>query len=219
MPAMKSIAGLNIAIVDYQLGNLFSVKRACEKIGCSPLVTSSPDDIYRADAIILPGVGAFKAAMDNMESTGLKHACIEFVKKGKPLMGVCLGMQLLFDSSEEFEYCNGLGIINGTVKKFAADREKNVKVPQIAWNTISSPTSGNWETSPFSGLKQNEFMYFVHSFYGVPSDANVVLSETIYHNTTYCSSIQADNVFATQFHPEKSGEKGVLIYKNWIEQI
>lgn len=218
---MTSVQQIKVAIVDYQLGNLFSVQHACEKMGCSPIITSNPEEIMKVDGIILPGVGAFKAAMDNLKNTGLEQALIEFVKTGKPLMGVCLGMQLLFESSEEFEHCSGLALVPGVVKKFSSDLASNVKVPQIAWNTIQSPdNSTGWNSSPLKGTKQNEFMYFVHSYYAIPTQEDYVLTQTTYHHhLNYCSAVMKENIFATQFHPEKSGDNGLLIYKNWFDLI
>lgn len=174
-----------------------------------------------SDGIILPGVGAFKPAMDNLKSNGLAQALVSFVQAGKPLMGVCLGMQLLFDNSEEFEYCDGLALVPGVIKRFNSDLALNIKVPQISWNTIHYPeNSKNWDFSPLKGIKQSEFMYFVHSFYAIPSQENHILAQTTYHHhLNYCSAVMKDNIFATQFHPEKSGENGLLIYKNWFELI
>lgn len=217
---MTLISKLKITIVDYQLGNLFSVKHACEKMDCIPRISSSPEDILNSDGIILPGVGAFKAAMTNLTGNGLDQALIEYIKLGKPLMGVCLGMQLLFEYSEEFGYCQGLGVIPGMVSKFNIDISQNIKVPQIAWNTIKSPDNlTTWDDTPLVGVEQNEFMYFVHSFYAKPTNSAHILAKTTYHNTTYCSAVKSGNVFATQFHPEKSGSRGLLIYKNWFNQI
>lgn len=220
MQGLISIEQLNIAIVDYQLGNLFSVRHACEKIGCSPLVTSKPEDIIHADAIILPGVGAFKAAMNYLQQSGIEVALAEIVKSGKPLMGVCLGMQLLFESSEEFEYSRGLSFLPGAVKKFNFDGKVDAKVPQIAWNQIRKVRpEDQWEMDVLSGIRQNEFMYFVHSFYVIPEKAQHILTITTYHDINYCSSVLHENIFATQFHPEKSGQRGLLIYQNWLNSL
>lgn len=206
----------NIVIVDYHLGNLFSVKQACDTIGINARVSSSKVDIEDADALILPGVGAFIEAMQNLEQLGLIDPLKKSVQQGKPLFGVCLGLQLLFTRSEEFGSGLGLDLISGTIKKFppTSAQGSKVKVPQIAWNTIYRDTQ-NWQNSPLFDVPENEFMYFVHSYFVEPKDSSCVLTKTNYEGLEYCSSVLQDNIFATQFHPEKSAEKGLAIYKNW----
>ncbi len=214
------LRNLNIAIVDYQLGNLFSVKHACKRLGYEPEITSDPERVYGADAVILPGVGAFKAAMDNLTHSGLAEAITTVVRQGKPFMGVCLGMQLLFETSEEFEASAGLGLLPGRVEKLPADPERNVKVPQIAWNTIARPQGReSWSDTPLAAVDERAYMYFVHSYYVRPTRAEDRLTETTYGGFTYCSAVSRDNIFATQFHPEKSGETGLMIYANWFKRI
>lgn len=208
---------IKIAIIDYNLGNLFSVYRACEMAGVVPEITSNPQDLLMADAAILPGVGAFKAAMLNLKSNGMNDAILEFVRKGKPFLGICLGLQLLFDSSEEFENAEGLGLIRGDVRKFQFE-DSSINVPQITWNSIQQKNL-EWENTPLMGIRNKEYLYFVHSYFVVPSSSDIVLTETSYHDFTYCSAIKQDNIFATQFHPEKSGPIGLRIYKNWINQL
>jgi len=207
-----------IAIIDYQLGNLFSVKQACEYLGHSATITTKPEDILASDYAILPGVGAFGDAMENLDKFGLTSAIHEFVKKGKPMMGVCLGLQLLLDSSDEFGSTKGLNILQGTVKKFPLQviDGHSYKVPQIQWNTIQEPQPDKWGNTPLQCCKSGDFVYFVHSFYAEPTDNQYILSTTRYGNFEYCSSVLKDNVFATQFHPEKSGLYGVNIYKEWL---
>lgn len=218
---MSSNRKLNLVLVDYQLGNIFSVRHACEKLGYSASISSDPDEIYKADAIILPGVGAFKTAMDNLAANDLIEAICDFVSLGKPLMGVCLGMQLLFESSEEFGDSKGLGLIHGNVKKFQTDIHANVKVPQIGWNSISPPDEdlNVWKNTPFSDFNENTFMYFVHSYFVSPENKSLTLAQTIYHQTIYCSAIISNNIFAVQFHPEKSGIEGLKIYDNWLTNL
>lgn len=205
-----------VVIVDYQMSNLFSVVRAIEQIGHSPIVSNSPEEIVLADALILPGVGAFKAAMDNLEKLALVAPIKAFMESGKPFMGVCLGLQLLFEESDEFGKHNGLGVIKGAVKKFVQSQEGKEKIPQINWNTIQSTSNNGWKNTPLMHLKEKAYMYFVHSYYVVPTKQEVVLSSTTYCGIEYCSSIKQNNIFATQFHPEKSGELGLEIYKNWL---
>lgn len=209
----------NVVIVDYQLGNLFSVKQACEYLGHEARVSHKPEDIKNADYVILPGVGAFGDAMKNLNEFGLSAAIQDHVKAGKPFMGVCLGLQLLLTESEEFGTTKGLNIIPGKVKKFRPIEIDGYthKVPQIQWNTISEPASAKWQSSPLRCCKPGDFMYFVHSFYAEPDDKKYVLCTTTYADNEYCSAVLKDNVFATQFHPEKSSLYGLNIYKDWFD--
>ena len=214
--------GKNVVIIDYQLGNLFSVQQACEYLGHKAIVSHAPEVLLKADYVILPGVGAFKDAMDNLKKFGLYDAILEYVRSGKPFMGVCLGLQLLLTESEEFGTTQGLNLIPGKVKKFRTQQEFNsevLKVPQIQWNTISVPENKNWKNSPLDKCQPGDFMYFVHSYYAAPESEEHVLSKTNYGNLQYCSSVLKDNVFATQFHPEKSGLHGVAIYQEWFNQF
>ena len=206
-----------ILVVDYQMSNLFSVLRAIEKEGYTPKLTSDPDKITSAKALILPGVGAFKAAMDNLRHLDLVDPIIDFIQSGKPFMGVCLGLHLLFEESEEFGIHKGLGIIQGRVKKFQSRKGFQDSIPQIKWNNIN-PLSLSWQESPLKGINKNAWMYFVHSYFVEPLDKNIILSETEYCGISYCSSILQNNIFATQFHPEKSGKEGLKIYKNWLSR-
>lgn len=206
-----------ITIIDYQISNLFSVKHACEYLGLEAEITSDPSKLLSSDAAILPGVGAFGDAMHNLKTLDLIVPIKEFISSGKPFMGICLGMQLLFTTSEEFGTHEGLNIIPGTVTRFPAKNTKGetVRVPQIGWNQIYEPRKGAWEKSPLRTLPDRAFMYFVHSYFVTPRDKDVVLSLAEYEGVEYCSSLLYKNVFATQFHPEKSGEEGVKIYSNW----
>jgi glutamine amidotransferase len=204
-----------VIIIDYHLGNLFSVKQACDTVGMMADISDNSEEILNADALILPGVGAFNEAMNNLSRLGLKETIMNKVSHGTPLFGVCLGQQLLFTESEEFGATKGLDIVSGVIKRFPEMHlGEKIRVPHIAWNTIETAEQ-NWKSSPFNGLYESEYMYFVHSYYVVPSDNKVILSNTNYDGIQFCSSIQKNNVFATQFHPEKSGEKGISIYKNW----
>lgn len=206
-----------VVIVDYQLGNLFSVKQVLDNINLDVTISSNPSDIITADAIILPGVGAFKDAMDNLNGMGLVEPIKFFIKSGKPFLGICLGLQLLFTDSEEFGSAEGLNVIKGKVKRFA-NRSANghvVKVPQIAWNAIQAVNHRTWMDTPLNDTMEYADMYFVHSFYVVPEDESVILTKTEYGGLSYASSIYKDNIFACQFHPEKSGNEGIDIYRNW----
>lgn len=207
---------MKLVIIDYQLGNLFSVRQACVNLGYTPEISGDPQKVAEADALILPGVGAFAAAMDTLRSTGLADAILESVAGGKPLMGVCLGLQLLFERSEEFESAAGLGLIPGMIRRLPTENGR--RVPQIAWNQIHAAKQ-TWEGTPLKDVQSGDYMYFVHSYYVDPSDKGCVLTETEYDGFRYCSAVLKNNIFATQFHPEKSGAPGLTIYKNWLEAI
>lgn len=213
---MQSIK--KVVIIDYSLGNLFSVKQACSAVGISAEISSDRDAVMGADALILPGVGAFPEAMENLRQSNLIDALTEKVKGGTPLFGVCLGQQLLFSDSEELGYSKGLNLLEGTIKRFSNSSEhEKVRVPQIAWNRISNHNK-SWSNTPLKDLDDGEFMYFVHSYYAVPRNEANILSTTYYGGIQYCSAIKYNNIFATQFHPEKSAGRGLSIYKNWAEQ-
>lgn len=206
----------DVVIIDYQLGNLFSVNQACIYFGLTPKITNDIKIILNAKAIILPGVGAFGDAMHNLNKLDLISPIKDFAASGKPVFGICLGMQLLFEESEEFGINSGLGIIPGFVKRFPDHHNGNkLRIPYIGWNPIFNH-SLTWHKTPLENIEQNEYMYFVHSFYAQPSDNEDILSYSVHKSFEYCSSIQNKNIFATQFHPEKSALKGLDIYKNWI---
>jgi glutamine amidotransferase len=208
-----------VVIIDYRLGNLFSVKEALKNIGLEPIISSNPIDIRNADALVLPGVGAFSDAMKNLKNLGLVDVIKESVCEGKPFLGICLGMQMLFEKSEEFGESDGLGIIKGKVKKFPEETcgNKRLKVPQISWNSIYPSTFRTWKGTPLEEIKVGEDFYFVHSLYVDPKDVNVILTITNYGSTSYASSILINNIFACQFHPEKSSLEGLKVYKNWAK--
>lgn len=204
-----------VVIIDYQLGNLFSVKQACDTVGMDAKISSDREDVLNADALILPGVGAFIEAMNNLEKLDLVTAIKEKTTKGIPLFGICLGQQLLFTNSEEFGAGYGLDLIPGVIKKFPAKyHEIKIKVPHIAWNKIYT-NQQEWGKTSLQELNNNEFMYFIHSYYVEPTNNDCILTKTNYSGIEFCSSVLINNIFATQFHPEKSGEKGLSIYRNW----
>ena len=206
---------MDVAIIDYKMSNLFSVQAACENVGLSSTITYDKNEILDAKVAILPGVGAFGEAMKYLSDLKLDDTIFQFVDSGKPFVGICLGLQLLFDSSEEFGDYSGLGLIKGKVKKFKFYSYNSTKypVPQIGWNKISRNGS-SWENTLLCKNTNDDFMYFVHSYFVEPENDNIMLSKTTYGNNEYCSSIQQNNIFACQFHPEKSGEIGINIYKN-----
>lgn len=205
----------NVIIIDYQLGNLYSVKQACDTIGINAKISCEEDDILNADALILPGVGAFNEAMSNLKKLNLDLAIIQKVKSGVPIFGICLGLQLLFTESEEFGAGMGLDLISGVIKRFPEQyQNRKIRVPQIAWNTIYNQEQ-DWKKTALREIKNNDFMYFIHSYYVEPKDKNNILTLTNYDGIEFCSSVNYQNIFATQFHPEKSSDKGISIYKNW----
>ena len=218
---MSGTGQVQVAIVDYGMGNLFSVKQACEHVGMQASITASADEILAADAVILPGVGAFGDAMAALTRLGVVEVLLEVAGSGRPLVGICLGMQLLMTESHEFGHHKGLGLIEGEVVRFEAPRScsTTLKVPQVGWNRIVVTGSGSWKSSCLEGLRDGEFMYFVHSFYAKPIDTSVVLATSRYGHIEFCSSLRRENIFGCQFHPERSGPRGVLIYRNLSMQI
>ena len=204
-----------VVIIDYQLGNLFSVKQACDTVGINAEISSNREDILNADALILPGVGAFIEAMNNLKKFSLDTAIQNKVNGGTPIFGICLGQQLLFTESEEFGAGKGLDLISGIIKRFPETfEERKVKVPHIAWNTIFK-LNQEWDITALKDLNNNDFMYFIHSYYVKPKYDDCILTLTNYDGIEFCSAILRNNIFATQFHPEKSADKGISIYKNW----
>lgn len=199
-----------IVIVDYGMGNLRSVQKGLEKVGTSPVISGDPETVSRADKIVLPGVGAFRDAMTELRRCRLVDPLRDAVAAGTPLLGICLGLQLLFDVSYEGEEYRGLGVLPGKVVRFDLPRE--YKIPHMGWNQamIRRPAP------ILRGIEEGDYFYFVHSYYVVPEDKAVVAIETDYHRP-FCSMIWRDNLFATQFHPEKSQAKGLLILENFAQ--
>lgn len=191
-----------IAVIDYGAGNVGSVKKALDFLEVKNKITCNPEDIARAERIVLPGVGSFGDAMKNLEKRGLINPIKESIKDGKPFLGICLGMQILFEKSDESPGVKGLSIFEGEVVKF-----KKGKVPQIGWNRI------NTDKTEFLG--NGGFVYFVNSYYVIPKDISIVASNTDYGVVEFVSAIQKDNVLAVQFHPEKSGIYGLEILVRW----
>ncbi len=197
-----------IAIIDYGMGNLRSVQKAFEAVGHPADVTGDPDLVRRADKVILPGVGAFADAIAELRRTGLGEAFVDCVRSGKPCLGVCLGLQLLFDASEEDGFHAGLGLLPGRVVRFAARPE--LKIPHMGWNTLRI-----LRPCPLlSGLGPEPSVYFVHSYYAVPSDPSDLAAECDYPNP-FAAVVRRDNLMACQFHPEKSQRVGLSMYANF----
>jgi len=210
-----------IAIIDYNMGNLFSVNQACINVGLKPVITNEKKTISNASAIILPGVGSFGEAMKNLIDLDLIDTIKDVIFENKPFLGICLGFQLLFSESEEFGYTKGLGIFKGKVKKFnnGFHKGRKIKVPQIGWNQIFPYDQIKWKNSLLNGVNFGEYMYFVHSFYVDTNENKFILSKTNYEGHEYCSSIQNNNLFASQFHPEKSASEGIKIFHNFAKLI
>ena len=213
-----------ISIIDYGMGNLFSVAQACEHAGMDPVITSDRSVIHASNAAILPGVGAFKDAMDYLQKMDLVEPIKDFIASGKPFMGICLGMQLLMSESEEFGHHKGLDIIKGDVARLRdKDSEgKGNKIPHVGWNRIRASRGDGfegWTGTPLEGVNDGEFMYFVHSYYARPLEKGSTLSTTEYGGCEYCSGLLNKNVFGVQFHPEKSSYEGMKIYRNWARYI
>ena len=198
-----------IAIIDYGMGNLGSVEKALAFLGYESVITDDPSTVLAADGVILPGVGAIGAAMEALSGKGLDKIVHEYIATGKPFLGICLGMQMLFDTSEESfggEPVKGLSVLPGKVVRFPSDM--GLKIPQIGWIDLSS-------RNPI--LPSGEYVYFVHSYYCVPEREEDIAATTNY-GIEYCCSVKRDNVFACQFHPEKSGEVGLRILDRWAKQ-
>lgn len=210
-----------VAIVDYGLGNLFSVREACKAVGLHAMITASRDDILRSAGVILTGVGAFGTAMKHLTEKGLVDVLREYASSGKPLMGICLGMQILMTESFEFGRHGGLDIVPGIVIKLQTD--PSVKVPHVGWNRIQaarmSDNDVDWNGTLLDGMPNGAAMYFVHSYYVKPCNEYVAISTTQYGPNTFCSSLQCNNISAFQFHPECSGQYGLAIYRNLAGKI
>ena len=201
-----------IAIIDYGMGNLRSVQKGFERVGREAVVTSDAKTILSAGKVVLPGVGAFPDCMRNLEQNGLIDVVHQTIKSGKPFLGICLGLQLLFTESEEFGLSKGLDIIKGRVELFKL-QDSALKVPHMGWNSIAIRR----RAPALQDVPDNSHVYFVHSFHVVPEDKNVIATTTDY-GIEFVSSIWKDNIFAVQFHPEKSQTLGLSILKRFGEQ-
>ena len=202
-----------IAIIDYGMGNLRSVQKGFEKVGSDAVVTQDPRVVLEADKVVLPGVGAFADCMSNLEKGGFVEPLLRVIREGRPFLGICLGLQLLFTEGEEFGVHRGLDIIPGRVVRFPdgmTEGGEALKVPHMGWNQLAFKQ----RPPAFAGLDEGTNVYFVHSYYVRPEDPTVVATTTTY-GIEFCSSIWKDNIVATQFHPEKSQEVGLHILRNF----
>ena len=206
-----------IALIDYGVGNLYSVEKALKFAGGEVKVTSNVADLKRADKLVLPGVGAFGDCMKNLTATGLIPTILEQVLMNKPLLGICVGLQILFESSEESPNVKGLGIFKGEVKKIRAD---GLKIPHMGWNCIEIGRKNNLikfgASKILEGLEGKNYFYFVHSYHAVPSNENLVTA-TAEYGEKITAAVELGKVLATQFHPEKSGDVGLKVLKNFVE--
>lgn len=208
-----------VTIIDYELGNLFNVQHALEKVGARVQVTQDPKTVLNSERIILPGVAAFPAGMSALARLGLVSAIRDFAGTGRPIMGLCLGMQLLMSESEEKGLTAGLDLIKGRVTELKNSVIDGLayKVPHYGWSTLEpTPKGGAWEGTCLEGLRPGSYSYFVHSFQVIPNDPSVTLAKTQYGENEFCSVIRKDNVEGCQFHPERSGAVGLKILQNFV---
>ena len=199
-----------VAVIDYDAGNIRSVEKAMAALGEESVVTRDAGTILAADHVILPGVGAFGDAMEKLHKYRLKEVIEETVGKGTPFLGICLGLQLLFEGSEESDGVEGLGILQGRIVRLP--EAQGVKIPHIGWNSLRYPNPGRL----FEGIKEEDYVYFVHSYYLQAKDSAIVTATTEYASLIH-ASVEKDNVFACQFHPEKSSDVGMRILKNFLK--
>ncbi len=205
-----------INIIDYEMGNLRSVAKAFESLGFSARVSADPKDIESADKVVLPGVGAFRDCITNLRQGGFVDPLFEHIEGEKPMLGICVGMQMLFDQSEEFGLHDGLGLIPGRVKRFPSgmvEGGEKLKVPHMGWNNISI----NKRSPLFAGINDQSFVYFVHSYYCAAENEADIAVTCRYGDVEFCASVWRNNIMATQFHPEKSQDIGLNIFRNFGE--
>lgn len=213
---------MSLIVIDYGLGNLRSVCRALENVGGAPKLSSDPDEIKSADKIILPGVGAFADGMKGLIERNLVESITSYCLSDRPLLGICLGMQMLFEDAEEFGNHKGLGIIPGVVKKIPEVSASGTphKVPHIGWSPLIYPEGRNsyqWKDEILSELQENSSVYFVHSYAGVPTDQSHRLADTLYNGQRILAAVKKGSIFGCQFHPEKSGPNGLSILRRFLE--
>ncbi len=204
-----------IAIIDYGVCNLFSILKACKQFSDEVIVTEDPEEVNVSDALIIPGVGSFKSGMDGLRIRNLIKPIRKFAESGKPLLGVCLGAQLLLSTGYEFGKFKGLDIIPGSVVKFSR-LKKAAKIPHIGWNTIAFPRGANLKDAVFRLVNKNNRFYFVHSYILEPQNKTDILMNTVYGGREFCSVVKRKNIYGCQFHPEKSSIVGLRIIENFV---
>ena len=205
---------INVGIIDYKMGNLLSLSRAFIHLNANPIIVERPDEIKLVDILVLPGVGAFPDGMKMINENFFPDAIHDFIKTGKNFMGICLGMQMMLSRGYEHKETLGLGLIEGNVKPLPNDTE--LKVPNINWHEISKPETVSWDNSILKNTKEGSNFYFVHSYYAEPIMKENILAETQFGTLKFASAVKKDNVFGTQFHPEKSGNNGLKILETLI---
>ncbi|MBI3321634.1 MAG: imidazole glycerol phosphate synthase subunit HisH [Candidatus Omnitrophica bacterium] len=209
-----------IVVVDYGMGNLRSVSKALESLGAEVRISSNPQDVARASKLILPGVGAFPAAMRELAARGLVESVRQAIAKGTPYLGICLGLQLLFESSDEGQGAAGLGVLRGRVRRFPVNGDVGLKVPHMGWNQVTRRQKAEGKRQNgcpvLQGILDGSFVYFVHSYYAEPKDPSMTALETDYGGR-FASMVWRGNLYATQFHPEKSQAVGLKLLENFIK--
>jgi len=211
---------MNIAIVDYGLGNIFSIQRAIGYLGYESSCTADPKEILKADRLIFPGVGAFGDGMRELKSKGMDKILGDYAKTGKSILGICLGMQLLFTTSEEFGLNDGLNLIPGHVKRIPSPASMGIqfKLPHVGWSRVHPYDERSpWKDTILQNNMPGDFFYFVHSFRAIPDDEQHILAKSEYGATEFCSVVRKDNISGCQFHPELSGRAGLEIFRRFIE--
>lgn len=198
-----------IAVIDYGAGNLQSVRKALRFIGCDSCIVQNREELLRADGAILPGVGSFADAMDCMERSNMKNAVLEYADGGRPLLGICLGLHLLFEASEESPGAHGLGLLKGSIRRIPP--KEGLKIPHMGWNSLQIKKNDGL----YQAITGNPYVYFVHSYYLQAQNPAIVSAQTEY-GVCIDASVQTGNLFATQFHPEKSGEVGLQMLRNFV---
>ena len=214
---MSEKARPTVAIVDYGMGNLFSVAQACRAVGLAPVISDDPRVVERAEGVILPGVGAFGDAMAVLRAKGLDRALVDYARSGRPLLGICLGMQLMMSESWEFGHHRGLELFPGRVVRFGSDNGHRLKVPHVGWEPVHP--AGDWQGTLLEDLPAGVHLYFVHSFHAQPAHPELELARASYGPEEFCAAVARDNVTACQFHPERSGPAGLTVYRNLARRL
>lgn len=206
----------DVVIVDYGIGNVKSISNALLEVGANSVLSSNKDEILSAEALILPGVGAFQKGMSNLIQANLVHVIHEFVLTGKPFLGICLGMQMLFEESSEFALTKGLGLIKGKVNILKLKEGSDEKLPHVAWSEIREPEMDRWKNSLLETTSINTDVYFVHSYAAYPDDSENILAIASYGNFDFCAAVKCNNITGVQFHPEKSGKSGLNMLSKFL---
>lgn len=208
---------VEIAVVDYDIGNIRSIMSAFEKANIPLNFSRDYDRLLSADGLVLPGVGAFSHGMSKLSEYSMDKAIIDFASTGKPILGICLGMQLLFTQSDEFEVTNGLNLIPGQVVELELNKPEIKKLPHVGWNDLELPEGITWEGTILENIKPKSDMYFVHSYMAIPANKKDILSVTTYSDNVFCSAVHHNNIYGCQFHPEKSAEEGLKIVDKFVQ--